>query len=305
MSVPPLQELVNAFEFEEVAKQKLGAAAYDEVAGGDRKAFDRITFRPRMMVDSTKLDLTTELLGQKMFAPIVVGPVGDQKRFHPEGEAAMMRGAAAAKAAVVVSCRASVPVSQIMEQAKTAVWYQVYPEPEMLGKAQDAVKCGCKAICLTLGATKGSADWALVDQMRQSTGVPLLIKGIMSREEVRQALQRGAQGIVVSNYTARTDNPSAPTIEMLPGIVEAVGGKAPVLIDGSFRRGSDVLKALALGAKAVLLGRPVMWGLAAYGADGVQKVLELLQTELARDMAMCGRPTLKSIDPAIVKVHRR
>jgi isopentenyl diphosphate isomerase/L-lactate dehydrogenase-like FMN-dependent dehydrogenase len=305
MSIPPLQELVNAFEFKEVAKQKLGATVFDEVAGGDRGAFDRITFRPRMMVDTTKLDLTLDLFGSKMFAPIVVGPVGDQKRFHPEGEAAMMRGASAARAAVIVSCRASVPVAQIMEQAKTAVWYQVYPEPEMLEKAQEAVKCGCKAICLTLGATKGNADWKVVEQMRRSTGVPLLIKGIMSREEAQQALQRGAQGIVVSNYNGRTYNASAPTIELLPGIVEAVGGKAPVLIDGSFRRGSDVLKALALGAQAVLLGRPVMWGLAAYGADGVQKVVELLQTELARDMAMCGRPTLKSIDPAIVKIHRR
>ena len=217
----------------------------------------------------------------------------------------MMRGASAAKAAVVVSCRTSVPVAQIMEQAKTAVWYQVDPEPEMLEKAQEAAKCGCKAICLTLGASKGSADWNLVDQTRKSTGLPLLIKGIMSREEARLALQRGAQGIVISNYTGRTYNASAATIEMLPGIVEAVGGKAPVLIDGSFRRGSDMLKALALGAHAVLIGRPVMWGLATYGADGVQKVLELLQTELARDMAMCGRPNLKSIDPAIVRLHRR
>jgi isopentenyl diphosphate isomerase/L-lactate dehydrogenase-like FMN-dependent dehydrogenase len=91
---------------------------------------------------------------------------------------------------------------------------------------------------------------------------------------------------------------------MLPSIAEAVGGKIPVLIDGSFRRGSDALKALALGARAVLLGRPPLWGLAAYGADGVRQVLQLMQGELARDMAMCGRANVKSVDRSIVRIHR-
>jgi isopentenyl diphosphate isomerase/L-lactate dehydrogenase-like FMN-dependent dehydrogenase len=94
-------------------------------------------------------------------------------------------------------------------------------------------------------------------------------------------------------------------IEVLPAIAEAVAGKAPILIDGSFRRGADILKALALGARAVMLGRPPLWALAAYGAAGVQTMLEMLQTELARDMAMCGRPNLKSLDPSLVKVHAR
>jgi 4-hydroxymandelate oxidase len=95
----------------------------------------------------------------------------------------------------------------------------------------------------------------------------------------------------------------AAPIEVLPAIAEAVAGKAPILIDGSFRRGADILKALALGARAVMLGRPALWALAAYGSAGVQAVLELLQTELARDMAMCGKPNLKSLDPALVKIH--
>ena len=92
---------------------------------------------------------------------------------------------------------------------------------------------------------------------------------------------------------------------MLPSIAYAVGGKVPILIDGSFRRGTDILKALALGARAVLLGRPTVWGLAAYGAEGVQAVLEMLQSELARNMALCGKPDVKSIDSSLVKIHRR
>jgi isopentenyl diphosphate isomerase/L-lactate dehydrogenase-like FMN-dependent dehydrogenase len=95
----------------------------------------------------------------------------------------------------------------------------------------------------------------------------------------------------------------AAPIDVLPSIVEAVGGKAPVLIDGSFRRATDILKALALGARAVLLGRPVLWALASYGSAGVQAMLEMLQTDLGRDMAQCGKPNLKSLDPSIVKIH--
>ena len=95
----------------------------------------------------------------------------------------------------------------------------------------------------------------------------------------------------------------AAPIEVLPAIAEAVAGKAPILIDGSFRRGSDILKALALGARAVLLGRPPLWALAAYGSAGVQAILEMLQSELGRDMAMCGKANLKSLDASVVKIH--
>ena len=115
----------------------------------------------------------------------------------------------------------------------------------------------------------------------------------------------GVQGLVVSNYSPRSITGIASPIEVLPSIVDAVSGKIPVLIDGSFRRGSDVVKALALGAGAVLLGRPPVWGLAAYGAEGVQKVVELLQTEVARDMAMCGKINIKSLDRSVVRIHRR
>jgi isopentenyl diphosphate isomerase/L-lactate dehydrogenase-like FMN-dependent dehydrogenase len=127
----------------------------------------------------------------------------------------------------------------------------------------------------------------------------------MSPEEARAAIGKGIEGIVVSNYGGQPRSGMAAPIEMLPAIAEAVAGKAPILIDGSFRRGADILKALALGARAVMLGRPPLWALAAYGSAGVQTILELLQTELGRDMAMCGRPNLKSLDPGVMKIHAR
>ncbi|MEP6714561.1 MAG: alpha-hydroxy-acid oxidizing protein [Terriglobia bacterium] len=305
--ITPLEELVNIPEFEETARRRLNSASFGLIAGSDRRAFERITLRPRMMVNTTKLDLTATLFGQPMFAPILVGPVSQQKRFHPEGELATARGAAAAKAIMVIADRPDDPVDKITAQAKGLVWYQVAPEPDVeavRGRAREAVAAGCSAVCLTAGGW----DWAAVDRFRQGLPAPLLLKGVMSPEEARAAIGHGVQGLVVSSYVSGSAGGSgggyASSIEVLPGIVQAVAGKAPVLIDGSFRRGSDVLVALALGASAVMVARPAMWALAGYGADGVQHLVEMLQTELARDMAMCGKVNLKAIDGTLVRLHR-
>jgi 4-hydroxymandelate oxidase len=324
--IVPRAELVNVFEVEAVAKRKLPGNVYSMIAGGDRRAFDRITFRPRMLVDVRQLDLTAELFGEKLFTPILAGPVADQRQFHPEGELATVRGAASAKTVMVVSSRSSDPIEKIAGQAKTSLWYQVYPEPDvnaLRARVQEAVAAGCKAVCLTVGTTYHPAgdgppnparlkamgspkiDWAMIDQLRQGIKVPFLLKGIMSPEEAQTAVQRGVQGIVVSNHGGLASSGLAAPIEMLPSIADAVGGRAPILIDGSFRRGTDVLKALALGARAVLIGRPVLWGLSAYGADGVQTVLGMLQSELARSMGLCGKVNIAAIDRSLVKIHLR
>ena len=311
---PPVQELLNAGEFEAVAGRKLDSLTFAEIAGSDRRAFDRITFRPRLMIDSRQMDLTTELLGQSLFTPVLIGPLSLQKRFHPEGELAMARGASAAKALMVVADRSSYPIDQIAAQAKSPLWYQVYLEPgmkEVRMRVERAVGAGCKALCVTVGGgTPGSSitagvDWSAIDGLRKGIAVPVVLKGVMSPEEALKAVASGAAGIVVSNYAVPSVPGVASPIEVLPSIADAVGGKVPILIDGSLRLGSDVLKALALGAQAVLLGRPALWGLAAYGAEGVQSVVELIQTGFARDMAMCGKLSVKSLDRSVVRIHRR
>jgi isopentenyl diphosphate isomerase/L-lactate dehydrogenase-like FMN-dependent dehydrogenase len=295
--------LANTFEYEAMAQRSLSAAAFAEIAGSDRSALDRITFRPRMMVNTMHLDLTTELFGQSMFAPILVGPSGGQKRFHAEGELATVRGASAAKTAMVVSSGASYPLKEIAAQSATTLWYQVHPGPDTAAQRRgidEAVELGCKALCITVGGT----DWTAIDRLRQGLRIPVVLKGIMSPEEARAAIGKGIDGIVVSSH-GQPGSGLAASIEVLPAIAEAVAGKVPILIDGSFRRGSDIMKALALGARAVMLGRPPLWALAAYGSAGVQTMLEMLQSELGRDMAMCGKPNLKSLDPAVVKIHAR
>jgi 4-hydroxymandelate oxidase len=144
-------------------------------------------------------------------------------------------------------------------------------------------------------------EWKLFEQLRAFIKTPMLAKGVLTARDARLCIEHGLDGIIVSNHGGRALDYSPSSLEVLPEIVDAVGGKIPVLIDGGFRRGSDILKALALGASAVCLGRVPRWGLGSFGAPGVQRVLEILQTELVLAMAHTGRPTLASIDPTLVR----
>lgn len=312
--IPPRGELVNALEFEDVARLTLPQAAYATIAGGDREAFDRITFRPRMMVPTLDLDLSVDLFGVTHFTPIVVGPVADQRRYHADGELATVRGAAAARAAVIVSSRSSVPIEQIVAAARTPLWYSIYADGDANTQARvrQAVAAGCAAVCITAGASiSGSRlkpvpriDWKAIDAIRKGLDVPIVIKGVMTTGDAKAAAAQGVRGIVVSDHGGLASGSAAP-IDLLPSIADAVGDKLAVLIDGSIRRNSDIVKALALGARAVLLARPVMWGLAAYGADGVQTVIEILQTDVARNMGALGAPNVASLTRNMVKIHQR
>ena len=145
--------------------------------------------------------------------------------------------------------------------------------------------------------------WSFVDELVSYAKVPVLTKGILTPEDAKKSIEHGAAGVIVSNHGARYLDTAPSTIEVLPEIVDAVGGKGTVLIDGGFRRGTDILKALAIGAKAVLVGRPPLWGLGAYGQAGVTRVLELLQTELALAMGLSGYPTLASINRSLVHIE--
>lgn len=312
--VAPRDELVNVPELEAEAARVVTPDLARAIAGGDRAAFDRVTFRPRMMVNCLGLDLRVELAGMPLFAPILVGPVADQQRFHPEGELATVRGAGAANAAVVVSSRTSRPLEALAAVATTPLLLQVFDHDgpaENRARAKAAEAAGCRALVVTGGVPDAKTgrptrlDLGQVDVLASATALPVLVKGITSAEDARAAVRRGARGLVVSTYGL----PEAPgrraPLETIAPVVEAVGERVPVVVDGGFRRGTDIMKALALGARAVLVARPAMWGLAAYGADGVQTVVELLQTELGRVMACCGAPTVAAITRQMIKVHGR
>ena len=141
-----------------------------------------------------------------------------------------------------------------------------------------------------------AATWADLEWMASNTRVPVLVKGIMTGEDGRMAAENGAKAAIVSNHGARYLDTTLATIEVLPEVVEAVDGRIEVYLDGGIRRGADVFKALALGARAVLIGRPLFWGLAVDGEAGLRSVLEILRDELHMTMGMCGRTTIDSID---------
>lgn len=298
----PRTDLVSTLEFEEQAKRVLPPDRFTLIAGGERAAFDRITIRPRMCVPVLDMDLGLRLLGDQHFAPILVGPVEDQRRFHADAEAATLRGAAAAKAVMVVSRRSSVPLKSLAADARTPLWAQVFAA-DAGAKAHilEAVASGCRAICLTVAAP---IDWTVAGGLIAAARVPVVVKGVTTPAAASLAIRHGAQALIVSNQ-AMGRRRSGSLILSLPSVIDSVQGNVPVLVDGSFRRGTDIIKALALGARAVLVARPVMWGLAAYGDEGVQGVIEMLQTELARYMGMCGKSSLSSLDRSLVRIHGR
>ena len=310
----PQGGLVNVLEYENQARLVLGAAKVAPIVGSDRTVTDLITLRPRMNIPTRDLDLTSTLFGDQHFAPIIVGPIADQKRFHPEGEVAMARGASAAKAAMVLSSDTSVPLATIAKAATSPLWLQVHARSAKLKDVlAEASAANAKAVIVTVTAgTSGDEaaalasahiDWATLDAVVKGSSLPVIVKGITHPQEAKEAVARGAKGVVVSNYRRGDGSKLKGTLLLIGPIVQTVGEQIPVLVDGSYRRGTDILKALAFGAKGVLIGRPIMWGLAAYGADGVQGVVEMLQTELARYMCMCGRPSLAAVNPSLVRVH--
>src|SRR5262245_20262614 len=309
----------------------------------NREAFDWVEIVKPAAASTGRVSAAADILGIKMDFPIFVAPTASQGPLHPEGEMAMHAGASAAKTTMMLSAAASHPIEKVAAAAKSPLWYQHYPRQDeegrrdVLGRAQAA---GCQAVVVTvdqralyyerdihdkylLGAAAGTArlpkptngnpyrmvdfwpwiEWKYLDQIRPLVKVPMLLKGVLTTEDALLAIEHGMDGIVVSNHGGRAADYGPSTLEVLPEIVDAVSGRIPVLVDSGFRRGSDVFKALALGAKGVLLGRASRWGLGAFGPQGVQRVLEIVQAELVATMKSAGRPTLASIDRSAVRTR--
>ena len=309
----PLSEFASVPEFEPMARRSLSESAFRRIAGGERGALERITFRPRMMVNTKALDLSLELFGQPMFAPILVGPASRQGAIHIGGELATAEGAAAAKAILVSAEHSGTSLAQTIAAAPGA-WCQFYPDADvgaLSERIQAAIEAGAATICLSLGEERRGQGlpvrygWDVLERLRDAASVPLVLKGVMQTADAVEAAERGIAGVVLSNHgTGQAEGDTEP-VAVLPAVAEALAGRIPLLVDGGFRRGGDVLKAIALGATAALVCRPVLWGLAAYGAAGVQKVVEMLQTELAQDMVQVGAVNLAAIRRDHIRIHSR
>jgi 4-hydroxymandelate oxidase len=358
---------VNLLELEEMARERLPQGAFDYIAGAaddevshhrNREDFERITLRPRYMVDVSTLDTSTTVLGTPISFPVMFAPTAGHKLCCSDGEQATARAAHGAGTAMVLSTLSTTAMEEVASASDGPKWFQlyVYKDREITRQlVQRAEAAGYKALCLTVDvpmignrerdlrnafsltnefplanflgmeldlknmppgivnessgfgsyiASKWdpSLTWNDFDWFRSITSLPIVVKGILTAEDAREAVAHGAEGIVVSNHGGRQLDSTLSGIAALPEVVEAVQGRCEVLVDGGVRRGTDVIKALALGARAVLIGRPYMWGLAIDGEKGARTVLEVLRRELLSAMALTGRPTIASIDRTLVSV---
>lgn len=314
----------------------------DEVTlRANRTAFERIRLRPRVLVDvgPSALDMRTTVLDTPVSMPVLVAPTAMHCMAHPEGECATAQAAGKAGTVMAASTVSTRTLEEIAKAASGPLWFQLYIYPsfqvaERLVRRAEAA--GYRAIVLTVdlpyvgnrerdkrhnitippppfreanfeGVEKVGLEfvmlsWESLSWLRSITSLPILLKGILTAEDALLAVEHGAAGVIVSNHGGRQLDSAVASIEALPEIVEAVAGRCEVYVDGGIRRGTDILKALALGARAVLVGRPVLWGLAVNGAEGAFHVLEILRKELQMAMALSGRPALNSIDRTLLKM---
>lgn len=306
----------------------------------NRAAFARVQLRPRVLVDVSSPSLATTVLGDRVALPVLLAPIGGATRAHPEAELAVVRAAAAAGTVTVVSLASSHSIGAVVAAAEGPVWLQLYLLKSAEANkrlAEHAEQSGCRAIVVTvdnpgvltredsrtrkrvrgtiaalgldevLGArgpvlesVDPAASWREIELLRSHCALPVVIKGIQTAEDAVLCREHGASAIVVSNHGGQTLADPLGTLRRLPEVVEAARG-LEVYLDGGVREGSDVLKALALGARAVLIGRAHLWGLAVAGEAGVHAVLEILRRELEAAMMFCGVTAVTDIDRRLVE----
>ena len=328
---------VSVHEIQEIAKRNLNHATYNYITGGAEdewtlranvEAYRRVWLRRRVMIDVSTIDTSLDLLGHKLEFPILLDPT-TKNRIVRDGDELAAMGAHASKAIYCISSPLSW-IDKLYQAEQAPVWWASTlghsTKSTAQGWARRHEEAGATALAVTvdhpyspnrdrvirsqffqhrsgeLKPTRPSLTWHHLDWLRSASDLPLVIKGVLPAEDATLAVEHGAQAMVVSNHGGRALDGAVPTLMALPEVVDAVDGKIPVLIDGGMRRGTDILKALALGAKAVLIGRPYVWGLAAFGSVGVQRVVEMLRAELVVSMGLAGMPNLGSIDRSLVRL---
>ena len=296
--------------------------AGDEVTLRDNvAAFERRKLRPRVLVDVRKVSTATTVLGTEIALPILIAPLALQRMAHEDGELATARAAAAAGTIMCLSTASTARPAEVAAAAPgSARWFQVYvfgDRGQTEALIAEAVDNGFSALMITadtpyLGRRERDlrVDFKIPEHLTVAGDIfgegfdaglswrdlewlaryelPVVVKGILTAEDARLACEHGAAAVVVSNHGGRQLDGVPASLDALEEVVEAVDGRAEVLLDGGVRRGTDALKALALGARAVLIGRAMVWGLAAAGEQGVADVLRLLKEEVELGLALLG-----------------
>ena len=355
------KEALDVFDFEPVMRKNVPPAHFGYMASGvdddvtlraNREGFLKFQLRPRRLVDVSKVNMSTEILGQRYETPIIIAPTGGHRGYNADGEQGVARAAKTGDHLMILSTQATASVTDVIAARGRPIWSQLYATNKFeVAKhhVESMERQGSVAVAVTVdrngvrnqevalrlrrtdtrecsachdrtslqGESKNkpmyegadlsglkniqssAMSWDYIKRLRELTKMKVVLKGILAWEDAKIAAETGIDAIIVSNHGGRADEAGRSTIESLPEIIE-VSGTMPVLIDSGFRRGTDIVKALCMGAKGVAVGRPYLWGLGAFGQPGVERVLEILRTELMVAMQQVGAPSLKDLKPAMV-----
>jgi len=312
----------------------------DATIRANREGFSHYQLRTRRLVNTSNIDMSVDLFGTKWETPIVLAPSGTL--FHPEGATAVARAAQTQKTLQILGGvqEQTHHIDEVMKARGGPGWYQLYASQNMdmtLQTVKRIESAGCPVLVWTVDilggrnletaqrlrrldtrqcmschdrdpqvrpgqAGRNTLTWDTLRRLKDATRMKVLVKGIESPEDADLCVQSGADGVIVSNHGGRSTESGRATIDSLPEVIQVVRNRIPVLVDGGFRRGTDVFKALALGARAICIGRPYMWGVAAFGTPGVETVLAILRREFNLVMAQCGKHSIAEITPASI-VH--
>jgi isopentenyl diphosphate isomerase/L-lactate dehydrogenase-like FMN-dependent dehydrogenase len=316
------------------ARRNLTQDVWDYLSGGsesettmrrNRLGFDSLALRPRICVDVSKIDTSTTFLGQKLRIPVMMAPIGSLQTITPEGGVAVAKAAAEFGTMNFVSSVTQPSLEEIAASTNHPKIFQLYIRggldwcEEILERVK---KAGYTALCLTVDTAHYSrrerqmmnrwlppskrvesrriyqamVTWEMMVAIKKIANMPFILKGVATAEDAKIAVDHGVDVVYVSNHGGRQLDQGRGTMDVLPEVVAAVEGKADVLLDGSVLRGTDVIKAIAFGAKAVTIGKLQGWGLAAGGSAGLVRVLELLEEELIIDMGLLGVTRIDQIN---------
>lgn len=329
------EEFQNLHEFVRKARARLNQNAWDYIVGAaetettmrrNRMSLDEIAFRPRVLRDVAKVDPSVAQFGRKMRLPVVMAPVGALEIFDPDSGASVARAAGTFGAAHMLSSVSEPGLEKVAEAAPDALrMYQLYVRGDdafVEDRVSRAVKNGYSAFCLTvdtahysrrerdiakryvresrLRATGGDfqkgLSWRTVKLIKDKFKIPLVVKGIATAEDAQLAVDHGVDWIYVSNHGGRQLDHGRGSMQVLPEVVAAVAGRAKIMVDGSFCRGADIVKAIIMGADLVGIGRLQCWALAAAGEAGVLRMLELLEDEVIRCLGLLGVKNFAELD---------
>ncbi len=331
-------DFISNEEILQEARRRLEQGAWDYLVGGsasettlrrNRLAFDRLAFRPRILVDVSHIDPSTTFMGQKLRLPAILAPIGSLQVFDPGGAVASTTAATEFGIMHAVSSVTEPALEETAAATSTPKIFQLYVHGDMkwtediIGRVK---KAGYAALALTVDVAhysrrerpmmtryrpptrrvppdrkyQASLTWETMDIIKEMAGLPFMLKGVQTAEDAEIAVQHGVDVIWVSNHGGRQIDHGLGSMETLPEIVQVVNGRARIIVDGGVQRGSDILKAVALGADVVALGRLQGWGLAAGGKEGIIRMLEILEDELICEMGLTGVTSIDQVNSKYV-----